>query len=144
MWRINIENEDVTWFSFLKIIVSIIKQWIHWMWKTLFYWIFFSNEFFVSFFDFCVNWFNHLRWSDFCMIAFETKKHREDDDLLFTTVNVFLHARNLAFFMRDMFVFALLIVKSIISIDSKSKSNSLWDSFWNSSKTIVFHEWKML
>jgi hypothetical protein len=37
-------------------------------------------NFFASFFDFYVNWFSHLRWSDFCMIAFETKKHREDDD----------------------------------------------------------------
>jgi hypothetical protein len=59
------------------------------------------------------------------MIAFETKKHREDDDLSFTTVNVFLHAKNLAFFMRDMLVFALLSVKSITSIDSESRSNSL-------------------
>jgi hypothetical protein len=37
-------------------------------------------NFFASFSDFCVNWFNYLRWSDFCMIAFETKKHRENDD----------------------------------------------------------------
>jgi hypothetical protein len=44
--------------------------------------------------------------------------------LSFTTVNVFFHARNLAFLMRDMLVFALLIVKSITSIDSKFESSS--------------------
>ncbi len=46
MWRICIENESVTWSSFLKIIVLIIKQWTHWMWKIFFYWILLSNEFF--------------------------------------------------------------------------------------------------
>jgi hypothetical protein len=144
MWRIHIENENVTWSLFLEVTVSVIKQWTHWMWRTFFYWILLSSEFSRFTFDFCVNWFSHLRWSDFCMIAFETRKHREDDDLSFTTVNVFFHARNLASFMRDMLVLALLIVKLITSIDSESRSNSLWDSFWNSSKTIVFHEWKML
>jgi hypothetical protein len=143
MWRTCIENEDVTWSSFLEATVSVVKQWTHWMWKTLLYWILLSSEFLRFTLDFCVNWFSHLRWSDLCMIAFETRRHRENDDLSFTTVNVFFHARNLAFFMRNMLVFALLSVKSITSIDSESKSSSLWDSFWNSSKTIVFHEWKM-
>jgi hypothetical protein len=46
MWRIRIENENVTCFSLLEIIVSVIKQWTHWMWKTLLYWILFSSEFF--------------------------------------------------------------------------------------------------
>ncbi len=124
MWRIRIENESVTWFFLLEVIVSIIRQWTHWMWRTLLYWILLSSEFSRFIFDFCVNWFSHLRWSDFCMIAFETKRHREDDDLSFTTVNVFFHARNLAFLMRDMLVFALLIVKSITSIDSKFESSS--------------------
>jgi hypothetical protein len=45
MWRIRTENEDVTWFLFLETTVSIIKQWIHWMWRTLLYWISLSNEF---------------------------------------------------------------------------------------------------
>jgi hypothetical protein len=144
MWRTRTKNESVTWSLLLETTVSVVRQWAHWMWRTLLYWILLSNEFFRFTFDFCVNWFSHLRWSDLCMIAFEARKHREDDDLSFTTVNVFLHARNLAFFMRDMLVFALLSVKSITSIDSKSRSNSLWNSFWNSSKTIVFHEWEML
>jgi hypothetical protein len=45
MWRIRIENENVTWFLFLEITVSVIKQWTHWMWRTLLYWISLSNEF---------------------------------------------------------------------------------------------------
>jgi hypothetical protein len=45
MWRIRTENESVTWFSFLEITVSVVKQWAHWMWRTLLYWIFLSSEF---------------------------------------------------------------------------------------------------
>jgi hypothetical protein len=44
----------------------------------------------------------------------------------------------------DRLFLALLIVKMIISIDSMFMSSSLCDYFWNSSKTIIFHEWKML
>jgi hypothetical protein len=144
MWRIRIENENVTWFLLLKIIVSIIKQWIHWMWRTLLYWIFLSSEF-----SRFILWFLCQLIQSSAMKRFLHDRIRDEKTswrwrLSFTTVNVFLHARNLAFFMRDMLVFALLIVKSITSIDSKSKSNFLWYSFWNSSKTIVFHEWKML
>ncbi len=55
-------------------------------------------NFFASFFDFYVNWFNHLRWSDFCMIAFETKRHRENDDC---------HSRLwMSFFMRKILRFS--------------------------------------
>jgi hypothetical protein len=144
MWRIRIEDENVTWFFFLKIIVSIIKQWTHWMWKTLFYWIFLSNEF-----SRFILWFLCQLIQSFAMKRFLHDRIRDEKiswrwRLSFTTVNVFFHARNLASFMRDMLVFALLIVKSITSIDSESRSNSLWDFFWNSSKTIVFHEWEML
>ncbi len=32
---------------FLKIIVSVVKQWTHWIWKTFLYWILLSNELFV-------------------------------------------------------------------------------------------------
>jgi hypothetical protein len=46
MWRIRAESENVTWSFFLKTAVSVIKQWAHWMWRTFFYWIFLSNEFF--------------------------------------------------------------------------------------------------
>ncbi len=144
MWRIRIENENVTWFLLLKIIVSIIKQWIHWMWRTLLYWIFLSSEF-----SRFILWFLCQLIQSFAMKRFLHDRIRDEKTswrwrLSFTTVNVFFHARNLAFFMRNMLVFALLIVKSIISIYSESRSSSLWDFFWNSSKTIVFHEWEML
>jgi hypothetical protein len=144
MWRIRSENENVTWFLLLEITVSIIKQWTHWMWKTLFYWISFSSEFLRFIF-----WFLCQLIQSFAMKRFFHDFIRDEKTswrwrLSFTIMNVFFHARNLAFFMRNMLVLALLIVKSIISIDSKSKSSFLWDSFWNSSKTIVFNEWKML
>jgi hypothetical protein len=144
MWRIHIENESVTWFSLLKIIVSIIRQWIYWMWKTFFYWILLLNEFFRFIFWFLCQLMQSSAMKRFLHDRIRNEKTSWKWQLSFTTVNIFLHARNLAFFKRDMLVFALLIVKSIISIDTKSKSSFLWDSFWNSSKTIVFHEWKML
>jgi hypothetical protein len=52
MWRIRTRNENVTWSLLLEATVSIIRQWIHWIWKTFFYWILLSNELFAWFFEF--------------------------------------------------------------------------------------------
>jgi hypothetical protein len=99
------------------------------MWKTFFYWISFSNEF-LRF----ILWFLCQLIQSFAMKRFLHDRIRDEKTswkwrLSFTTVNVFFHARNLAFFMRNMLILALLIVKSIISIDLKSKSNTLWNFF---------------
>ncbi len=111
MWRACIRNEDVTWFLFLKIIVSIIRQWIHWIWKTFLYWIFLSNELLAWFFEFFLT-------INLLIKSFEKKmtwRIRIRDEktswrwrLSFTTVNVFFHARNHASFMREMLVFRII------------------------------------
>jgi hypothetical protein len=128
----------------LKITVSIIKQWAHWMWRTFLYWISLSSKFLRFILWFLCELIQSSAMKRSLHDRIQNEKTSWRWQLSFKTVNVFLHARNLTFFMRDMLVFALLIVKSIISIDSESRSNCLWDFFWNSSKTIVFHEWKML
>jgi hypothetical protein len=94
----------------LKTTVSIIKQWIHWIWKTLLYWISLSNELFAWFFEFFLT-------VNFLIQSFEMKtslRVRIRDEktswrsrLSFTTVNVFFHAKNHASFMREMLVFRI-------------------------------------
>jgi hypothetical protein len=92
---------------FLKITVSVIKQWTHWIWKTLFYWIFLSNELLAWFFEFSLT-VNFLIQSSEMKTSLRVRIRDEKTSwksrLSFTTVNVFFHARNHAFFMREMLV----------------------------------------
>jgi hypothetical protein len=93
--------------SLLKIIVSIIKQWIHWIWKTFFYWIFLLSELLVWFFEFSLT--VNLLIQSFEMktslrVRIRDEKTSWRSRLSFTTVNVFFHARSHASFMREMFV----------------------------------------
>jgi hypothetical protein len=132
---------------FLKIIVSVINN----------EFIEFERHFFIEFF-FRMNcsldssnflwlwifWFSHLKWRRRCVFAFETRRHREDHDCHSQLWMFFFMREIMRFSCEKCLFFALLIVKMIISIDSKFRSSSLCDFFWNSSKAIVFHEWKML
>jgi hypothetical protein len=93
---------------FLKITVSVIKQWTHWIWKTFFYWILFSNELLAWFFEFSL--IVNLLIQSFEMktslrVRIRDEKTSWRSRLSFTIVNVFFHARNHAFFMREMLVF---------------------------------------
>ncbi len=99
---------------------------------------------FRNFFWLWIFWFNHLKWRRRFVFAFETKRHREDHDCHSRMWMFFFMRKIIRFSCEKCLFFALLIVKMIISIDSKFKSNSLCDFFWNSSKAIIFHEWKML
>jgi hypothetical protein len=96
---------------FLKVIVSIIKQWIHWIWKTFLYWIFLSSELFAWFFEFFL--IVNLLIQSFEMktslrVRIQNEKTSWKSRLSFTIVNVFFHARNHAFFMREMLVFRII------------------------------------
>ncbi len=108
MSRIHIKNENVTWFRFLKIIISIIKQWFHWIRKTFFYWIFLSNKLFVWFFDFflivnlLIQSFEMKKSLCYCI---ENEKTSWRSRSSFTIVNDFFHAINRTSFMQKMFVF---------------------------------------
>ncbi len=116
----------------MKVIVSIIKQWIHWIWKTFLYWIFLSSELFVWFFEFfsIVNLLiQSFEMKTSLRICIRSEKTSWRSRLSFTIVNVFFHARNHAFFMRETMFFALFIVKMIASIDSKIKSSFLCHLF---------------
>jgi hypothetical protein len=91
----------------LEITVSVIKQWTHWIWKTLFYWISLSNELFAWFFEFFLT--VNLLIQSFEMktslrVRIRDEKTSWRSRLSFTTVNVFFHARNHASFMREMLV----------------------------------------
>jgi hypothetical protein len=125
MWRIRTRNEDVTWSLFLKAIVSVIRQWIHWIWKTFLYWILLSNELLVECFDFffIVNLLiSSFEMKSSCAFAFKTRKNREDNDY---------HSRLwMSFFMREIMrfscekwlFFTLSIVKrSLRSIQSSDR-----------------------
>jgi hypothetical protein len=95
----------------LKIIVSVIKQWIHWIWKTFFYWILLSNELLAWFFEFSL--IVNLLIQSFKMktslrVRIRDEKTSWRSRLSFTTVNVFFHARNHAFLMREMLVFRII------------------------------------
>jgi hypothetical protein len=92
---------------FLKIIVSIIKQWIHWIWKTFLYWIFLSSELFVWFFEFSliVNLLiQSFEMKTLLRVRIRSEKTSWKSRLFITIVNVFFHAKNHAFFMREMLV----------------------------------------
>jgi hypothetical protein len=98
------------WILFLEIIVSVIKQWIHWIWKTLLYWILLSNELLAWFFEFSLIVNLLIRSSEMktsLRVRIRDEKTSWRSRLLFTTVNVFFHARNHAFFMRKMLVFRI-------------------------------------
>jgi hypothetical protein len=132
---------------FLKIIVSIIKQWIHWIWKTFFYWIFLSNELLVWFFEFSL--IVNLLIRSFEMktslrVRIWDEKTSWKSRLSFTIVNIFFHARNHASFMRKMLVLRIIHREDNHFDRFKIQIEFLCDFFWNSSKMIVFHEWKML
>jgi hypothetical protein len=95
---------------FLKIIVSIIKQWFHWIWKTFFYWIFLSNELFVWFFDFSL--IVNLLIQSFKMkkslrLRIQDEKTSWKTRSLFTIVNTFFHAKNRTTFIRKFLVFRI-------------------------------------
>jgi hypothetical protein len=111
MWRILTRNESVTWFFLLEIIVSIVKQWTHWIWKTLFYWILVSNELLAWFFEFSLI-VNHVIQSSemkkTMRVRIRDEKTSWRSRLSFTTVNIFFHARNHASFMREMLVFRII------------------------------------
>ncbi len=92
---------------FLKIIVSIIKQWIYWIWKTFLYWISFSSELLVWFFEFFLIVNLLIQSSEMktsLRVCVRNEKTSWRSRLSFTIVNVFFHARNHAFFMREMLV----------------------------------------
>jgi hypothetical protein len=111
MWFIRTRDENVTWFLFLRIIISVIKQWIHWIWKTFLYWIFLSNELLAWFFEFSLT-VNLLIQSSEMKTTFRFRIRDEKtlwrSRLSFTIVIVFFHARNHAFFMRKMFVLRII------------------------------------
>jgi hypothetical protein len=92
---------------FLKTIVSIIRQWIHWIWKTFLYWISFSSELLAWFFEFFLI-VNLLIQSSEVKTSLRVRIRDEKTSwrsrLSFTIVNVFFHARNHASFMREMLV----------------------------------------
>jgi hypothetical protein len=95
----------------LEIIVSKIKQWIHWIWKTFLYWIFLSNELLVWFFEFSL--IVNLLIQSFEMktsmrVRIRNEKTSWRSRLSFMIVNVFFHARNHASFMREMLVFRII------------------------------------
>jgi hypothetical protein len=107
--------------------ISIIKQWIHWIWKTFLYWILLSNELLAWFFEF-------LSIINVLIRSFEMKttlRIRIRDEktswrlrLSFTIVNVFFFMRKIMrFSCKKWLFFALLIMKTIASIDSRFKSN---------------------
>ncbi len=96
---------------FLEIIVSIIRQWTHWIWKTFFYWILFSSELFAWFFEFFLIVNLLIQSSEMktsLRVRIRDEKTSWRSRLSFTTVNVFFHARNHAFFMRKMLVFRII------------------------------------
>jgi hypothetical protein len=110
MWRTRTRDEDVTWFSLLKIIISIIKQWIHWIWKTFFYWISLSSELLAWFFEFflIVNLLiQSFKMKTTLRVYIQSEKTSWRSRLSFSTVSVFFHAKNHAFFMREMLVFRI-------------------------------------
>jgi hypothetical protein len=106
MWRIYTQNENITWFLFLKIIISIIKQWTHWIWKILFYWISLLSELLAWFFEFFLiaNLIQSFKMKTTLRIRIQDEKTLWRSRLSFTIVNVFFHARNDTFFMRKIFV----------------------------------------
>jgi hypothetical protein len=111
MWRIRTRDEDVTWFSLLKVIISVIKQWIHWIWKTLLYWIFLSSELLAWFFEFFLTMnllIQSLEKKMTLSIRIWDEKTSWRWRLSFTIVNLFFHARNHASFMWEMFVFRMI------------------------------------
>jgi hypothetical protein len=91
----------------LEITVSVIRQWIHWIWKTFLYWILLSNELFAWFFEFSLT-VNLLIQSSEMKTSLHVRIRDEKTSwrsrLSFTTVNVFFHARNHASLMRKMLV----------------------------------------
>jgi hypothetical protein len=92
MWRIRARNESVTWSSFLEIIVSIVRQWIHWIWKTLLYWILLSNELLAWFSDFLSIVNLLIRSSEMntsSRVCIRSEKTSWRSSLLFTIVNAF-------------------------------------------------------
>jgi hypothetical protein len=93
--------------SLLEITVSIIRQWTHWIWKTLFYWILLSSELFAWFFEFFLIMNLLIRSSEMktsLRVRIRDEKTSWRSWLSFTTVNVFFHARNHASLMREMLV----------------------------------------
>jgi hypothetical protein len=95
----------------LEIIVSIVKQWIHWIWKTLLYWISLSNELLAWFFEFSLIVNLLIQSSEMktsLRVRIRDEKTSWRSRLSFTTVNVFFHARNHASFMREMLVFRII------------------------------------
>jgi hypothetical protein len=141
MWRIRTRDESVKWFSFLDIIVSIIKQWTHWIWKTFLYWILFSSELLAWFFEFSLTMNLLIQWLEKKMtlrVRIRDEKTSWRWRLSFTIVNVFFHARNHASFMREMLVSRIIII--IIN------SYSLWHRLetTHARNTIYFTERKIL
>jgi hypothetical protein len=111
MWRTRIRDESVTWSFLLKIIFSIIKQCIHWIWKTILYWISLSSELLVWFFEFSliVNLLIQLsEMKTTLRVRVRDEKTSWRSRLSFMIVNVFLHARNHAFFMQRMLVLHII------------------------------------
>jgi hypothetical protein len=79
--------------------------------KNIFYWILFSNELFVWFLEFFL--IVNLLIQSFAMkrtlrIRIRDEKTSWRSRLSFTTVNVFFHVRNHAFFMREILVFRII------------------------------------
>jgi hypothetical protein len=92
---------------FLKAIVSIIRQWTHWIWKTFLYWILFSSELLAWFFEFSLTVNLLIQSSEIktsLRVRIQDEKTSWRSRLSFTIVNVFFHARNHASFMREMLV----------------------------------------
>ncbi len=95
---------------FLKVIVSVIKQWIHWIWKTFLYWILLSSELLAWFFEFSLTVNLLIQSSEMktsLRVRIRDEKTSWRSRLSFTTVNVFFHARNHASLMREMLVFRI-------------------------------------
>ncbi len=95
----------------LKTIVSVVKQWTHWIWKTFLYWIFLSSELLAWFFEFSLIVNLLIQSSEMktsLRVRIRDEKTSWRSRLSFTTVNVFFHARNHAFFMRRMLVLRII------------------------------------
>ncbi len=95
---------------FLETTVSVVKQWTHWIWKTLLYWISLSSELFAWFFEFSLTVNLLIQSSEMktsLRVRIRDEKTSWRSRLSFTTVNVFFHARNHASLMREMLVFRI-------------------------------------